>query len=229
MEQFKGYSALDVLPFLAESKKPTVFCDFDGVFNAMPFQKMWVGDKGASMWDSSNWKWVEVTPDPKKHFVWDRTEHVPVDNETYTIRFSTELVANFNRLIADERINFIWLTSWMEHSVSVLNPLLGLPLDTPFLPWLRHRQDYVHRGKFTALKKLITDIPPEARQPLVWIDDVATESFITNSQKYIRSEFSFKSSLGVKSLVLQTEPEYGINRNEWGRIERFVQRFEEGN
>jgi hypothetical protein len=221
----------DLIERIRASGVPTVFCDFDGVLNVMPYDRVWVGDdekNGAwnsyGIWDKNNWKVVEVAPDPKKHFVWDNIVDMPSENGTFTLRVSTELATRLGDLIRSGAIQFVWLTTWREEAVKLLNPLLGFPEDTPYLPWARRRSDYTHIGKFTALREFMEAIAPEERQPFIWIDDVATHDFINNAKKHTRSTFDFKKKLGVSSLILETDPLYGISRSEMKRIDSFLLR-----
>jgi len=217
------HSYLSLLPHLRNADAPTFFCDFDGVLNALPHDQVWIGgeDKQIDTWtmlDRSNWEIVVREPDPKKHFVWDNVVMAETGGRTFPLRFSSELMDNIKALIASGDINFVWLTSWNEDSQKVLNPILGLPADTPYLPWEQRRSDYEHFGKFTALKELLDEIEPDARQNFIWVDDVATRSFLYRDNRY----HNFKKKHGLSPLVIQTDPLYGIDRKEWARIERFI-------
>lgn len=231
LDKEEGQALLARLPHLRGSTVPTFFCDFDGVINALPYERVWVGgDKGdgqmysPELYNPDNWNIVVRQTDPALHFMWDEVVEVENSGQTFTLRFSTELVSNIMSLIHSGQINLVWLTSWNEEAVNTLNPLLGLPDDTPYLPWSQRRSDYSHRGKYTALRTLVNAIPRDKRSPFVWVDDVATSSFINNAKKYQRSEHNFKRSEGVSSLILQTDPLYGISRKEWARIDTFVRK-----
>ena len=224
----KELPLLDALPHLKDATVPTWFCDFDGVINAMPYERVWVGAEGRisefDMYDPTNWKVVTHQPDESKHFGWDNVVEAETGGRTFTLRFSSELVDNIRALITSGAINFVWLTSWNEDSMRVLNPLLGLPEDTPYLPWYQHRSDYEHMGKFSALKELLKEIAPSARKPFIWTDDVITKHFAPTDfegrKNYV--EYNFSQRLKVDSLIIQTNPLFGIDRREWALIEDFL-------
>lgn len=228
-EKRNTFAPFDVLPHLRNSTVPTVFCDFDGVLNAMPFEEVWIGEgviDTIAMITRSNWRIEARQPDPKKHFVWDRVEEGSTGGKTYTLRFSTELIEKFKELIESKRINFVWLTTWNADAVKVLNPLLGFPADTPYLPWFKAREEMGHGqgGKFRAIRDFFLESGDEGKHPFIWIDDVATDVYVDRTPEgyKVKPWYSFKEEHDVDSLILQPEHLYGINRNQWARIEKFV-------
>lgn len=213
--------------------KPIIFCDFDGVINAIPYENVWVGDNskmflgGLDLYDKANWRLDTLTPDTETHFVLDRQEKiVGMRNRPVLLNLSNELISELNKIIGEGNADFMWLTAWREHTQTLLNPLLPFPENTPFLDWYyRGSNDYTESGKFNALRDYLTGNPEHMGRPVVWIDDVATEFHQTHRKSEFddeRKKYSWFTEHDIPHLVIHTDAHWGISRVELSAVNEFI-------
>ena len=252
------------------NKAPYLFCDVDGVINALIYSREWISDKPMpyDWWDEEytkkeNWGLRRFEADPATDFVvdtevvidyprtrWSYNEKGEGYWETYQvdkvqINYSSELVTELRALIVSGKVDFYWLTAWRERAVNILNPILGFPLDTPFLPWQeRGMSDYNQAGKGISLRHLFSEkyemdqhrgyktyvplTPAEAkavRKPFIWLDDVAnrTEANFPKYESRSAKKYGFKKRYGMNNLIINTIPETGISRAELEAIKKFAE------
>lgn len=169
--------------------KTVAFFDIDGVLNAFPFDRRWVGPstKGLGMYDFAlhdpkNWKDYELEVDPEAYFVLDQKRTFDYPSQyggsprRLVLRFSSELIERINVLIDSDMIDFYWLTTWRENAQSLAAPLFGMDSSLPSLMWYaRGMSDYTQSGKANAIEQFYAG--SESRR-FVWIDDVATENYL---------------------------------------------------
>lgn len=214
--------------------KTVAYFDIDGVLNAIPFERVWVGSEEdrtsrdiLPLYEPKNWEIVRLQPDLTTHFDINREEQVTMDKndtpKTFTLRFSDELIQRINVLIEDDFIDFKWLTTWRDQA-HVAAEAFGLPTNLPWIQWYqRGMSDYQQVGKGDAIERLATE--GEARR-FLWVDDVATK-WHANYPDTTRLEndplYDKYYRFGSKDrLVLQTDARFGISREEMQAIEDFV-------
>ncbi len=147
-----------------DTSKPVVVCDFDGVLNALNKHLEYVGEEPFDVLKEifpkqNDWKVVVSEIDSKIYFAPDNEKLVdfPAYNGTRQVRiqWSSELVAEINKLIDSDEITFLWLTSWRHRAEDILAPTLGLHSRPQY--WLDFgdstRHDY-QPGKGDAIERL---------------------------------------------------------------------------
>lgn len=229
-------------PVTIDPHLPIWFCDVDGVLNGMPFEQRWVGPENFKpefdfeILNPKYWEVFEIEPDHENFFPLDNKVTVSFNQNMYlyldsftpkyknlTIRYSSELVERIAALVNAGKVNFVWLTTWQSEAIRLLNPIFGLPENTPFLNW-NHMSDLGQGRKGLALADLYEQL--ESKPKFVWVDDVATENFVnsglTETGMYPIGE-TFPHMEGVESLIIQTDAHWGISRKEIEVIENFLQ------
>lgn len=218
---------------------PIWFCDVDGVLNGMPFEQRWVGPENFKpefdfeILNPKYWETFEIEPDLEHFFPLDNKVTVSFNKNAYlesfppkyqnlTIRYSSELMERIAALVHAGKVNFVWLTTWQSEAIRLLNPMFGLPEDTPFLNW-NHTSDLGQVRKGWALADYYEKL--ENKPKFVWVDDVATENFVnsglTSTGMYPIGD-TFPHMDGVESLIIQTDGHWGISRAEIDLIENFL-------
>jgi len=216
--------------------KPIIFLDFDGVINAIPRERIYVGPEPADildMYPSKNWEWKDVTPDLETHFELDQITTAHTNGRDYKITYSSEVVAALRELIVEDKVQFIWLTTWREDAMSKLNPILGFPNDkTSSLQWfdtsISHTNPQMGKyyGMIDYFEKLERDNVDLDGTSIVWVDDVATIGFVdlTDKEKKFRIEhYAASPVLLYPSLVVKPDMHFGISRAELKSIQDFVE------
>jgi hypothetical protein len=222
---------------------PFWFCDVDGVINAIPFERKWVGtDEQAKdtfeLMDRNNWALERLHPNLETNFELDNEIVLEFDRNdeyqgildpklvTLKIRYSTELITQIRDLIVDNKINFVWLTTWKRQAVTKLNPIFGFPPETPYLEWRTDGDDGQY-NKIGGILDLYDDYkrtnPEETPQPFIWVDDVVTKDYVTTEKDKSRNYNNVLTShTSNANLVIQTDPFWGISRDEMNRIQEFI-------
>ena len=78
--------------------------------------------------------------------------------------------------------------------------------------------------KWFAIQKLL-EKERDQYDALVWVDDLHNASFVTEPLEragYMKWTFA-RDHGNLPALVLQTDPRFGLDRQEMGRVEEFVQ------
>lgn len=219
--------------------KPLFFCDFDGVLNTFPYERNWVGPNRDRMDmydpafnDPKNWKTSNLKANPETHYKLDQIKKASTHGKTYTITFSSELVNQIRKLIVNDKINFVWLTSWREDAQTELNSLLSFPqAKTVSLNWYRRHSDYNGgMGKWEALCAYLKDNKVPYNTPIVWVDDEAAKPYIThpidkNKEDYDRliGKHQVPDSNYKKWCVICPNITWGISQNEFKAIKGFIE------
>jgi len=218
-----------------------MFFDFDGVLNPIPYREVWIGPENVSyngfeMLNPKNWTVEELTIDPDLYFLPDHTEQIAVVNEwsgkekTYTIRWSSELIDRITALVATGKADFTWLTTWRQRAPELLAPLIGIDPTWKHADWQERRSDYAQWGKTEPISEWLGS---GATEPFVWIDDVATKEFATDTLPRTAKERKRDPRFGGRfthpilattnpSLVLNTSLYFGVSREQWDAVETFV-------
>lgn len=159
------------------SIKPYLFCDVDGVLNALMYYKIWVGPElppdtpwwDPMMTDRKNWGVERYKEDLKKEFLIDREACTTLpakqngwgditEEKKLILHWSSEVINTLRDLINSGKVDFYWLTTWRDDAVNLLNPLFDFPESTPFLQWQnRGMSDYNQSGKGSAIYDLFRD------------------------------------------------------------------------
>ena len=215
--------------------KPILFLDFDGVLNAFPHKFNWVGERplnghqGADFNDPKNWELEVLKPNVETHFELDVNTTAEHNGHTYKITYSSELVESLRKLIVEDKIKLVWLTSWREASETKLNPMLGFPKDkVGFLAWQstsispRNPQIGKYYGLCDYIEKREKENLIDKGTPLIWVDDLATVGFANLSPNEIKYRKKNESSPldNYPSLVLTPDEKWGISRKELRSIQK---------
>lgn len=214
--------------------KPILFLDFDGVINALPYKRNWIGPDGVGLYDPElnnpkNWEYITLTPNEETHFPLDTVKKATHRGREYTITYSAELVDALRELIVEDKVHFIWLTTWREATQTELNPMLDFPADKAgWIEWQDTNLSYDNPqlGKFWGLCDYIERREREGSlekdTPLMWVDDVATIGF--NNLSDYEMEYRKKHPTPLErypSLVLTTNADFGISRAELKSLQSF--------
>jgi hypothetical protein len=220
--------------------KPYLFLDFDGVINAFPYDRRWIGPEtdgnendlfGFELLNPKNWAYDIVEPDPTTHFPLDTISEATHNGRTFRITYSAELVEALKELIVEDKVNFLWLTTWREASLTELNPMLGFPNEkADFLPWYDTTASVSNPqlGKYWGLTDFIIEEAKQKRlekdTPLIWVDDVATTGFynLSEQEKKRRTEEARDPFFTYPTLVIQPDDKWGISRAELALIQEMV-------
>lgn len=208
--------------------KPILFCDFDGVINQFPYrwEKETDGshDKEIEHAGSTNYGFFHDDFDDDRFFRADEFVMLPTYKGTFAISWSSEMVERLRNLILEDKVDFVWLTTWREEAVSLLNPLLGFPQHVNYLYWTRKMSDYSHAGKGHAVMDYFSSYPEQAGRKMVWIDDVATRNYCNwrEGDGFMENKKAEHVGFPDSKLILLTDEYYGISRAEMKAIESFV-------
>lgn len=213
--------------------KPLLIMDFDGVWNALNRERVWIGehsptDLDYALPDPKMWKMESYPVSNETYFSPDRNELVDFEGREIRIQWSTELVGEVNQLIKDNKVDFLWLTTWKGYTDTTLNPVMGL--NVPTNSWVKSSSrsgskffitsyDYYQAGKWLALQDYFATIPLDRRPPVIWFEDVTTigmSNFKNDNVKVVTEE------LKVPSLVFQTDPKNGVAREEWEYAKKWI-------
>ena len=162
--------------------KPLLIMDFDGVWNALNRQEVWIGENKPGELDMifpdpKNWKLETLPISNETHFTPDEDAVVKFDGKKVYVQWSTELVKEVNALIEEGTVDFLWLTTWKEKTDTILNPMMGLNVSEG--AWIKPTRnsgsrffvtsyDFYQVGKWVALKDFFAGIPESHRPPIVW-------------------------------------------------------------
>jgi hypothetical protein len=167
----------------------TLFLDFDGVVN----------------FESSRTAF-QKNPDA---FGYLRRNHVYSYMGEFGINYSDELVKKLNNLHSEFGFIWLWLSTWVDESVSLLDPKIGSKSDG-FVDWNPHfgitnanLTAERARRKYAAVKENYDG------KPFIWIDDEATVEFTA-------SDFT------VPTLVIAPDAKYGLVKSDLVAIHEFL-------
>lgn len=215
--------------------KPVLFCDFDGVINQFPFKYARETDGSHNVVleynGQTSYGFLREEFDNEKFF--EHTNFVMLETYkgTFPISYSSEMVERLRNLILSDKVEFIWLTTWRDEAVRLLNPMFDFPDNLTFLHWQSRMSDYNHAGKSHAVMDYFEEDPTRLGRKMVWLDDVATRDFKTWDDKtgFIenkRAEMTgYNSSVKVfpeNKLIMLTDEFFGISKAGMSAIENFV-------
>lgn len=155
--------------FLAKGVKVFLFLDFDGVLNHFP-QFISPEDKSALADDL----YTEVA---RGEGVVHYDGYDGAVKRSWPITWAPEAIQELNDILADKRIQLLWLTSWEENIIPVQEDLLKLkPANSSRVLQLQRRfSDTNNRhAKLEAWEIFSEELPP-ASVHYVWIDDEVVE------------------------------------------------------
>lgn len=138
-----------------------------------------------------------------------RRSTLPADGNRYNVNYSAELVRKLNGLKADYGFTWLWLTTWVHHSMTAINPFLDM-----------HGDDYVRWDPDTGVTRLNVSEVRNARkydalkanydgEPFIWVDDEATVLFN-------------KDDFDVPHLVLTPNSLYGLTKGDLTLMNDFL-------
>lgn len=132
----------------------------------------------------------------------------PSVREKFAIKYSAELIRKLNVLHTEQEFEWLWLSTWVDETVSILDPLLGTESDG-FIEWQAYGGlTYVKMTQQRAERKYEALKTHYDQEPFVWADDEAT--FMFN-----------ESDFAVPALVLAPDPLYGLVRDDLERMSEF--------
>lgn len=195
---------------------PLVYCDFDGVLNVFPDEKMMRrgGPKHMEWMESDDPR--RTLYDPNRIFLADMKSRVKPDHRSYGLRWSSELAGMLDKLMWDGRIEFHWLSTWQPHTV-LLDRRLGFD---HALTHTEHWYDPVTReGIWTGKRHTVYGAVERQRgtddpAPIVWIDD---------DEVFARIKTEVEGLLpAAPVLLVRPHPAIGVSRRQWVLIQRFI-------
>lgn len=209
--------------------KPVIFCDVDGVVNQFPYryERETDGshDVAVEYGGMMNYGFRRAWFDESVHF--RDTDFVMVDTVKglFPIVYSSEMVERLRLLIFSDAVEFVWLSTWREEAVRLLNPLFGFPSSVGFLPWLDRRGDSSQNGKLNAVVDFFVQRPEFVDRKMVWLDDVATKGFETwvSGVGFVTPKVDLSDyGVNVDGLIVKTDEFFGLSREELTAVEGFV-------
>lgn len=208
--------------------KPILFCDFDGVINQFPYR--WAKETDGSHnreivhAGQVNYGFFDKDFDNKKFFTADEFAMLATHKGTFAISYSGEMIERLRKLIVDDLVHFVWLTTWRNEAVSLLNPMFGFPRNVNYLEWDNKMSDHNHVFKGFAIMDYFDAHPEQSERKMVWLDDVVTK-YSANWEEYkgfVEPLDSERFKLPKNNLVLYTDEKYGLSRAQMEAVELFV-------
>lgn len=209
--------------------KPYLFLDFDGVFNALNSERVYVGKEPLTelkmiFRDPKDWE-VETHPiSESSHYPPDQEATVALKNQEYLVQWSSEMISDLNEILSDNKVIPIVLSTWRQVGAEKLMPLMGLNVpETNWLDFNNSTLNAFEAGKFMALENLYSGLAKEGNPtpPFIWVDDNATHYYhnlYNPEEQLIAHEWGASTSLIVKP-----DARTGISRYEMLRIKEFVE------
>lgn len=208
--------------------KPVLFCDFDGVINQFPYTYMRETDGShvlaVEYGGHTNYGFLKSFYNEELFFPSDEFFLLDTVKGTFPINYSNEMVDRLRKLIVEDKVEFIWLTTWRDEAVRLLNPLFGFPEHVGFLPWQQKMSDYNHAGKGHAAMDYFEDNPSFRDRGMIWLDDVATRRLETwhEDSGFVENEAAERLGFPKDKLIMLTDESFGITRAGMDAIEEFV-------
>ena len=166
-----------------------LFLDFDGVVN-------FDGSRSA----------FHRNPDALGYL---RRNHIYSYMGGFDINYSAELVKKLNEMHSEFGFTWLWLSTWVDECVSLLDPKLGSNSDG-FVAWNPHfgitnanLTAERARRKYAAIKENYDG------EPFIWIDDEATVEFKA-------------SDFAVPTLVIAPDAKFGLVASDLVKIKEFL-------
>lgn len=208
---------------------PYLFLDFDGVFNALNHELIYVGESPLTelkmiFRDPKDWAIETHEVDNSTHYAPTATEEVEFRGKKLTVQWSDEMITDFNEILNLNKVMPLILSTWRQVGAEVLMPLMGL--NVPTTNWLDFSDSTLNAfeaGKFRELDNLYNSLKHAGNPtpPFVWVDDNATHYYhnLNNPEEQeIAHEFGASTSLIVKP-----DARTGISRYEMIRIREFIE------
>ena len=214
--------------------KPVLFCDFDGVVNQFPFlyekvhndveREEFITEGLEVITHGLNeYALRKQVCDEQVFFVPDSRFMAKAGNGEFMINYSSEMVSRLRGLIESDEVEFVWLTTWREHTVQ-LDKQFGFPEDkVTWLPWQQRMSDYNHSGKGWAIDDWFEEHSEFVERRWVWLDDIATRSYCNwnDFDGFVKPDRKLEYA-SKDCLILDTDDTWGISREQLNMIESFV-------
>lgn len=178
----------------AQSERPHLFLDVDGVLNAFEL------DLGTDVDRFDDFDVHEV------EFEFESGHSRP---------FRVCLSPTMGARIAQLAVDIHWATTWEQRADSAIAPLCGFPRGLPVLSPLDEVEEWDLDWKFLAVRRSVERDP----RPFVWIDDDI--DFFRDDQMTAR-EWAANTSL--PNLLIAPEGETGLSPQQLDAVEDFVHR-----
>jgi hypothetical protein len=243
---------------LTSNPAPYCFLDVDGVLLPDTAYRAWIGpgETPPSSYHpdyhkQDHWEVRETPVDNTTHYAPDQEAAVKIsrlqwDGEVHStstilVRWSSELVGEFQELITTGVADVHYLSFWRDQAPELLSPLFGFPETVSYVPWAeRGFSDYSQVGKRTSLEEhyigerrggiapklyryhgMLEDFQPK---PFAWFDDLALSGW-SNYPSY-ESEYAethgLKHRTGVDCLLIAPTPSLGISREHMRALKEFL-------
>ena len=210
--------------------KPILFCDFDGVLNTFPYKYHRINDEFERenyaadgleiLQHGANEYALQRYPiDEEQYFRADERFIAAAGNGSFIIHYSSEMVDRIRNLIDTGKIEFVWLSTWRAHTIT-LNEHLNFR-NVSWLDWEQKMSDYNQVFKKVAIRDYFTENEP---RPFIWLDDVATIGSVNFPEEDDGWDANplFKK-YDLPSLIIKPFEQFGISRVELDAIEKFVE------
>lgn len=234
-----------------DETRPTIFMDFDGVLNPLPYEKVWIGPETHGMydpalWDRKNWRVDTLEPDLETaypitgEFVtkFDRWLDYPessrdaLDAEAKSKRWRKtranvmeDMLVELRRIIATYDLQLVYLTYWRREAMLRLEPELKLG-GIGYLDWYT-QSGRGHRLKIDALMDFYE--ATNIRTPFAIFDDESTIYLDTKTPMWPTKRMSEERRVlneelnTIPKLIFTQDPRWGVQRRELLELEKFAQ------
>jgi len=135
----------------------------------------------------------------------------------FPIRFSHELIGRLNAVLADDRVQLCWLTSWRAQVAKPAKRMGLVSARPPVVIDYPETRDRSQAGKPAGLENFLRDVPPKAR--VVWVDDTRHSG---PSYTHTQCVELCLQRAGQRFLPIGPDDRHGISRAEMARIESFT-------
>lgn len=203
------------------------FCDIDGVLNVPLDEPIYEERENVPL---SMWYYpriigrAKIIRDPATFFIPDITRRIEVVRETgdvwrsFNVNCSGELMNKISDLVHSGKVEFRWLTAWMNHAKEEFEPALGLDFPSSVQEWAIKMSDYNQAFKGVALRDLYE--AGELR-PFIWVDDIANQHWLESRKEDMLPDVK-KLLAEIPHLIIKTDSKYGITREHMEQIEQFI-------
>lgn len=238
-------------PVEFDENRPIVFLDIDGVINALPYEREYIGPKTGSfydheLFDPKNWKTTKLEPNLKEAYpitgrytvLLDRYAEYSEDRavelseahgrerfKKITINLMADMLSDFRSIVQDYDLQVIYLTFWKSEALRLLEPELQLGA-TAYLDWWTG-SDRGHRLKIDSLMRLYEET--DIRTPFAVFDDESTVGLKTDidlwpTRRMNNDRLAQHRELNqIPKLIFTQDPRWGIQRAELLELRKFAE------
>jgi len=220
---------------------PIIFVDIDGVINAIPYERQWIGPVDSTdvleLRDPKNWQWVRVEGSSEVDYelseeftveidpAHDSPDHrfggitpSPEEYREVTITYSPEMVNELRGFRERGDAQIVYLTWWRSEALRVLEPRLQLGA-VGYLDWSSN-SSLGHLRKIHAIADLYEEL--QLRNRFIVCDDEALRKVTPASKLWDESLPHGNELNSIERLFIEPDPRWGINRAHIESMKKFL-------